>query len=524
MPNRPQPKLNLRILILAFVLLAAMATLGNSFWVMFKIQKQELIDNALQANQAYAERIASGVQQVLSSDQTRLQYASLIIARAINDPQQLAGEAQRLLEQDNSFNSVLITDARGTIIASAPASLGLNGQPIRNQGPLKQQQPIISNAFKSLTGHLVVFVSQPVFDAQGQYLGLVGGSIRLEQKNALQDLMDRQVRQDGAHVYLVDSTRRVLYHPYAERIGSVVAADPIVDAALSQSSTALQAQDAHGEQMLAGVAYVPSSRWGVISQQPLANIYASLEETLSKIIRGMIPLALFGLLLMWWLGARISVPLSRLAESAKRLDSPESYQRISAIATHYVESWQIRRALLLGTSLLQEKIGRLNQQAQSDALTGLANRRAMQDTLTLWRDSDKAFAIVSMDIDHFKRVNDTYGHAAGDVTLQVIANLMRQNLRSDDLACRVGGEEFMLLLPNSSLRAAADVAERLRASIEAAQIETVGHITVSLGVTLWRPGGVSLADALEKADQLLYQAKQQGRNRVVAEELSQAPA
>ncbi|MCZ7024392.1 diguanylate cyclase, partial [Salmonella enterica subsp. enterica] len=85
---------------------------------------------------------------------------------------------------------------------------------------------------------------------------------------------------------------------------------------------------------------------------------------------GIAPLALFGIILIWWLGARISAPLSRLAECAKRLDTPDSYERISAVPARYFESWQIRRALLLGATLLQEKIGKLNQQAQTDALTG----------------------------------------------------------------------------------------------------------------------------------------------------------
>jgi diguanylate cyclase (GGDEF)-like protein len=95
---------------------------------------------------------------------------------------------------------------------------------------------------------------------------------------------------------------------------------------------------------------------------------------------------------------------------------------------------------------------------------------------------------------------------------------MQQNSRSNDLPCRVGGEEFVLLLPSSSLQSAIDVAERLRASIDAAAIETVGHLTVSLGVALWHPGTDSIAVVLERADQLLYQAKQNGRNCVVAEQ------
>lgn len=107
----------------------------------------------------------------------------------------------------------------------------------------------------------------------------------------------------------------------------------------------------------------------------------------------------------------------------------------------------------------------------------------------------------------------------GDETLRAIAELMQQNSRANDMPCRVGGEEFVLLLPGSSLQIAADVAERLRASIEAASIETVGRITVSMGVALWRPEVESISAVLERADQLLYQAKQSGRNRVVVEQV-----
>jgi diguanylate cyclase (GGDEF)-like protein len=517
MTTQPRPKLNLRILILIFVLLSAIATLANSFWVTFKIQKQELIENALDVNEAYAARIAVSVEQVLNSDLDKLRYGAVVIGKSFDDKSLLAEEAERLFEQDASFNSVLVADAAGTIIASAPGSLHLDGKTLQHKEPLSLRAPRISNAFRSISDHLVVFITQPVFDAKGTYLGLIGGSVRLEQSNTLQALMDTNVRKDGAHVYLVDSARRVLYHSDPEQIGNVVGKDWVVDAALSQGAGTLQAMDEKGVEMLAGFAKVSSSGWGVISQQPLGNIQAVLRHTMAKVAQGIAPLALFGIMLIWWLGARISAPLSRLADCAKRLDTPDSYERISAIPARYFESWQIRRALLLGATLLQEKIGKLNQQAQTDVLTGLANRRAMQDILSRWYDADKAFAVVSMDIDHFKRVNDTFGHGVGDETLRAIAELMQQNSRVNDLPCRVGGEEFVLLLPNSSLQAATDVAERLRASIEAADIYMVGHITVSLGVALWRPGGDSVSAVQERADQLLYQAKQSGRNRVVVQ-------
>ena len=519
MTTRPKPTLNLRSLILIFVLLSAVATLVNSFWVMFKIQKQELIEGALDVNKNYAARIARSVEQVLDADLDKLKDGAAGIGKAFGDKSALTREAKRLFEQDASFNSVLVASADGTIIASAPENLQLNGRTLQHKEPLTLRTPKISNAFRSISGNLVVFISQPIFDTGGEYLGLIGGTIRLEQSNTLQALMDTNVRKDGAHFYLVDAARQVLYHSDPAQIGSVRGTDLIASASLREASGTLQAKDEHDVQMLAGFARVPSSGWGVISQQPLENIQAVLRRTMTKVAQGIAPLALFGIVLIWWLGARISAPLSRLADCAKRLDMPDSYARISAVPARYFESWQIRRALLLGATLLQEKIGKLNHQAHTDALTGLANRRAMQDVLALWQETGKAFAVVSVDIDHFKHVNDTFGHGVGDETLRAIAELMQQNSRANDMPCRVGGEEFVLLLPGSSLQIAADVAERLRASIEAASIETVGRITVSMGVALWRPEVESISAVLERADQLLYQAKQSGRNRVVVEQV-----
>ncbi|WP_087500558.1 sensor domain-containing diguanylate cyclase [Pseudomonas sp. SID14000] len=519
MISQKKPRLNLRIVLIAFVLFSAAATLAHTFWVMFQTQEQELIESALESNRTYATRIATAVEGVLSSDLDRLKYGSAVVSRNFHDRHLLAVEARRLLEQDNSFNSVLVSDATGTIVASAPERLQLNGQSLQSREPLERREPMISNAFHSISGNLVVFVSQPIFDTNGQYLGLVGGTLRLEQQNTLRVLMDLNRRENGAYVYLVDSQRRVLYHPDSQQIGRLIGRDRIVDAALSQANGSLEAVDRDGNEMLAGYAGIPSSHWGIVSQQPMAVVQGTLSVTALKVAKGIVPLGLLGLLIIWWSGSKISEPLSRLADSAKRLDAPESYERISAIPGDYLESWQLRRALLLSVSLLQEKIGRLNRQAQSDPLTGLANRRAMQDTLAPWQESKKTIAVISVDIDHFKQVNDTFGHDVGDETLKAVAELMKQNSRPTDLLCRVGGEEFVLLIPNSSISAAVDIAERLRLSIASTALEAVGHITVSLGVALWRSGS-SMDDAFHRADQLLYRAKQQGRNQVVAEQES----
>ena len=129
----------------------------------------------------------------------------------------------------------------------------------------------------------------------------------------------------------------------------------------------------------------------------------------------------------------------------------------------------------------------------------------------------KVAALAILDLDHFKNINDTYGHSTGDAVLVQTVRCLRSALRSHDLLGRMGGEEFLLLLPGTQGKAAHDVCERLRQAISALRIRVGTHeltITASFGVTDLGPE--PLDESLKKADSALYQAKESGRNRVVA--------
>ncbi|WKL15692.1 GGDEF domain-containing protein [Comamonas testosteroni] len=122
--------------------------------------------------------------------------------------------------------------------------------------------------------------------------------------------------------------------------------------------------------------------------------------------------------------------------------------------------------------------------------------------------------MVSIDIDHFKKVNDTFGHDVGDIVLRDLAKQMRLVSRADDLPCRIGGEEFLIVLPRASENTAAQVAERLRKQVEETVFEGVGHITISLGVASWPNSSSDIPTVIKYADEMLYKAKREGRNRV----------
>ncbi|NWA69526.1 GGDEF domain-containing protein [Pseudomonas reactans] len=162
------------------------------------------------------------------------------------------------------------------------------------------------------------------------------------------------------------------------------------------------------------------------------------------------------------------------------------------------------------------------QKALIDPLTGLPNRAAWSERLdqevNTWHQRGNNLSLAMLDLDHFKRINDGYGHLAGDKVLKIIANVLRKRLRPSDFIARFGGEEFVLLMPNSSLSDALAAGEVLRAAIEACPFHFKGEpvtITVSMGVAQFQPGERSDL-ALKRADEALYRAKAAGRNQVQA--------
>jgi len=165
---------------------------------------------------------------------------------------------------------------------------------------------------------------------------------------------------------------------------------------------------------------------------------------------------------------------------------------------------------------------RLATAALTDSLTGLSNRRSAMDQLQqIWSSSARSgspLSLIVLDIDHFKLINDTYGHAVGDIVLRETAEILRKSARLGDSVSRIGGEEFLVICPNTDLKAATQVAERLRMTLEANKI-TVGReekiisVTASFGISA-KQGNTSDIDALvNTADLALYAAKQEGRNR-----------
>ncbi len=231
------------------------------------------------------------------------------------------------------------------------------------------------------------------------------------------------------------------------------------------------------------------------------------------------------------LGRHLDVRAVPLHESSRRRHGLLLVLR--DISNHWVAEEALRDAnarLQAHVAEIEALQVKLQEQAIRDSLTGLFNRRYLEETLQreIARSdrSGRPLGIVMIDIDHFKELNDAHGHRAGDVALQALGALLAANTRGGDVACRYGGEEFVLALPGTTLEVARERAERLRQAVEALRVEHEGTLlsmTISAGIAAYPAHGERVDQVLDNADQALYQAKNNGRNHCVARAVEARP-
>ena len=165
----------------------------------------------------------------------------------------------------------------------------------------------------------------------------------------------------------------------------------------------------------------------------------------------------------------------------------------------------------------------LENMALTDGLTGLYNRRYFDMFYeNIFNQSSRygiPLTLIMCDIDHFKKINDTYGHDKGDIVLKEISNILKSNTRKTDIASRFGGEEFILCLPSTEITSALDVARKIKQMVLNVKTKDIKKVTVSMGVTFYRKEFENNPkELLKRLDDLLYEAKKRGRNRIISED------
>lgn len=412
----------------------------------------------------------------------------------------------------------------------------------------------------SLLGHAgedepvrFVDVAVPVHDADGALLGVLGAHLSWQWARHLRDaLLGTLSAASKTDLWLLRGDGRVVLGPNYDSM-------PLSAARIATIHEAGRTTfvDDTGAPVLTAAAMASTAiedggmGWIVLARRPLAFAFRDSDALVLTIIMLGAALILVGSGTGWWLSMRLTRPLQQLTEQVDQVGrrpgantvieremGSADLQRLSAAirallrrldtAEDAGEAARQRAELLQKrmeqhTRTMGEHISSLQTLADTDPLTRLLNRRAFMsfaaDAVAHYRRYQRPIAVLVVDIDHFKQINDTYGHGVGDDVITHVGQTITQMVRSTDKVARFGGEEFVGLLREIDREQAEQLADRIRATIAEKSFSFRGHenikVTISVGLAMADPGDRDVSDLIERADRGLYQAKTSGRDRVV---------
>ena len=504
----------LRFWILTLISFSIIGILTSSLFSSYLVTKDLLIENSLEQNQVYSKKLAEMTEELFSSMQLNLEGRKAEVIELMDHPEELTEVLNELIVTSKNFNSMSVIDKNGLALATSP-DVGIAGTIIQSVGvkeALEKKENIITKPYMASTGRLLILVSTPLFNHENEYLGMLNGTIYLEEDNFIRNILAEHYSKDGSYVYVVDHSGALIYHPDENRIGESVTSNDIVENLIKGNSGSSITENTKGEHFLAGYTFIEASRWGVVSQTPYESSLDSLTGIIFKIFLYSLPFIALFLIAAFILSTKLASPLQKLA--IYTMDERFNKKELE-IPTWYFEAKQLTETVGNYRKKQEETVEDFKTQSLTDSLTGLKNRRFAEFLYKDLIESGQHFSMVMVDIDFFKRVNDEFGHNSGDEVLQFLAERMNKIARETDFIIRLGGEEFAIVLPNTHLEQAYQLAESLRKDIEMTNSPTNKTITVSAGVGEYTNNDESITEFLHRIDQALYKAKTNGRNQSI---------
>lgn len=391
----------------------------------------------------------------------------------------------------------------------------------------KEKKSYVSSIVNSEdNGGPVITLSTPVISDQGDFKGIVLGIVRVEMLNKL---MAQLSFGDTGAVYVLDSSGNIVTASnYTEN--SVVTQrekSEIFQRAKTNSPDQSAYIGFQGERVYGQYKWSQGKNWLVVGEITQQEVFHKLNELSMTIIFISLIALLLSVSASVMIASKIERPIRYLLRATKIIQNGNYDYQINAdkIRKAPIELRQLVNTFNLMSDRLNANISLLEHSAWMDQLTELHNRRYMMlegnKQLQTCIFAGQTCSVLMMDIDHYKKINDTYGHLVGDGVLHHVASLLKRYAGDDAIVARYGGEEFILLLLWKNAQESADLAEELRALIMAEpyvkEMLTV-KITASIGVAEYSPtleyGTMVLEDMISRADRALYRAKSSGRNRV----------
>lgn len=396
-----------------------------------------------------------------------------------------------------------------------------------------QQQFITDILISKVTGKPILAFASPILDEQHEFNGVVFGTVNLSTIDEL--LFESRVGFFG-HAYIVNQDGTLLTEHIASRNGEANAASEkdfmqnytiaphILDIAKENNEKTDYYKNYDGEWVLGASNPINRGNWYLISEVPALEAHTPVYKKMLLIIISILLGAFATIKIMLYFARKFEEPVQELIQGLHNIEKGDYDYKIdeSSINRYALEFQELSNALNHMGSKVRENVNLLESLSLSCPLTKLYNRRYLMDhgEIMLHQSihEDQCCSCIAVDIDYFKNVNDTYGHSVGDEVLKFVAKLMQNTVRKSDIVTRYGGEEFVILLPNTTLNEAGIVAEKVVRVIaenpfikKDIQIE----LTVSIGVAeRLKANAVTFDQLVDYADQALYISKNTGRNRV----------
>jgi diguanylate cyclase (GGDEF)-like protein len=388
----------------------------------------------------------------------------------------------------------------------------------------------------------LIDIGLPVWTPEGRFVGVLSAELSWEWAKAFRNrILHRTAVLGATDIWILGRDGSVL-------VGRDLELKPFTEAVIDmmrRTGHGAFVDDADSERELTGYAVMTRLEdelgWIVVARQPEDAAFARAATLIWVIVAIGAIVATIALALAIAIAGRIARPIQNLTTEADRLGrdpavtmfprqrgSLEVIQLSTALRSllrriGFAEQRTQEAELRATENAAQyaEDMRALRRLADTDPLTNLMNRRAFlagaRDALEYFKRYDRSMAVLVIDIDHFKMVNDSYGHAAGDATIRCLGQVIESAIRGTDKAARFGGEEFVVLLREVDEIGARNLAERIRLAVEATEIacgDNVVKITVSIGAAVANAADRDIEDTIERADRGLYMAKNTGRNRV----------
>jgi diguanylate cyclase (GGDEF)-like protein len=518
---------SIRNKLLAFAVLATLIPSCSTAWVSYRHNKQSLGEKITGELQSVSSETAREIDLWLKERLYDLRvFASSYEVSENLDPHAKPGRhaltrlndyLTSVRERFSDYEELIVTDPAGSAVATSASHAGPVHLPENWLNDVRVNGAAVGDPFwDEVHGKEVIIAAVPIRLASGQFMGAMMAKLNL---GSVDEMLKRAAPRPSGQVYLITAQGKVIT---SSRTGST---QPMRSQLPEATTRALQHRQAatleyngfDQERVVGSLRHIPRLNWSVVSEVPVRKAYEQVIRLRNETALIVTALLLGVGLLAYFLGLLIVRPLDRLTRGAAEVAAGDL--AVDLPVTSGGEVGYLTEVFNNMVARLREGRQELERLSVTDVLTKLYNRRHLMETLASeiqrCRRHQRVLSLVMVDVDEFKKYNDAYGHPAGDKVLAEVASVLRKFTRDVDCVSRYGGEEFLLVLPETQMEGAVQVSERIREYLANTKFGG-GTITLSIGIAEFPAHGDSAEAVIASADAAMYQAKRAGRDRVAS--------